>query len=678
MKIFRKIGKKFFSNIYAVMIGMFVISFAIFALVVEAVGYIAFTSSFTNEYKESIYKSDLVAVNYMDYLDNIDKWEAVGGEILDKFYYNYYVDRESYDEKSPFDYDNEDESARKFFDRIGITYEELKGLDYEKFMVETESLELDDPHFYSRAYFALDNIAYGYSRVKKALSDLAESQNLSVLYFIIPDDDFKNYTSVINCPTSRSGYEPWEPFTKHKTSSGGYEEAFERIVKEGSTKEIIVRDSDLNGAQPHITALIPVYLTDPYTGEATQLAGILCAQRFMDELVTSRRNFVQGVTGITVILLIILTFVSLRFIRKRVIVPIRTVSGEAARFAHETSRREGAPLRSKVGTISDIKSLASAIDKMEEDTLKNIDEITSMTRSSERMGYEVSLASQIQQGMLPQKEKDLMDDPRYDVHALMDPAKEVGGDFYDFFMIDNNHIAILVADVSDKGVAAAFFMAITKTLIKSRARLGGSASEIITYADRMISEKNPAGMFVTVWMGIIDLNTGYVNACNAGHDYPAIMTPRDGYTIEKVQHGPPVGFIPGMEFIEYDYSLKPGDRIFLYTDGLPEAKSPFGERFGTDRVLEILNSNKDKDNKELIRLMKERVFTFAGDEPQFDDITMMSFTYYGRSEDGQSEVKTEGKDKKDKSDEGNGKGSFGEITLEEVTPEEIKDSEQEV
>ena len=170
---------------------------------------------------------------------------------------------------------------------------------------------------------------------------------------------------------------------------------------------------------------------------------------------------------------------------------------------------------------------------------------------------------------------------------------------------------------------------------KSRAKWGGTASEILTYTDRLIAEKNPAGMFVTVWLGIVDLNTGYVNACNAGHDYPAIMRLNGGYSVDKVQHGPPIGFIPGMEFIEYDYSLKPGERIFLYTDGLPEAKSPTGERFGVDLMLKILNENKDKSNTEIINLMKNRVFSFAGTEPQFDDITMMSFTYCGK-QDGDS------------------------------------------
>ena len=638
MKVLRKIKNSFFSNIYAIVIGTMVISFLLFALVVEGVGYLAFTSSFTEEYKDSVYKSDLVATSYLEYAYNYQQWMDIGGGVMEKYYYNYYLRRKTTkDEFDFFDYDNLEASAREFFDKIGITDEELASIDQEalKRIQEISKIYTPEDHdYYTNMFYILNSNGYTYCEIKDDLTKLADSQNLSVIYLIRPDEGYETFTNIINCPSSKSGYTAWEPGSKHETSPGGYEEAFRRIMEGESEKEVVVRNKKLNGAMAHITALVPVYVESYRTGEK-EFVGILCAQRYMDELISSRRNFVQGVAAITVILLVVLTLLCVRFIRKRLIVPISVVSKEAERFANETSRRESSKLEEDVGTINEIKALAAAIDKMEKDTLKNIDEITSMTRNNERMGYEVTLASQIQQGMLPQKERDLSEDSRYDVHALMDPAKEVGGDFFDFFMIDDNHIAILVADVSDKGVAAAFFMAITKTLIKSRAKWGGTASEILTYTDRLIAEKNPAGMFVTVWLGIVDLNTGYVNACNAGHDYPAIMRLNGGYSVDKVQHGPPIGFIPGMEFIEYDYSLKPGERIFLYTDGLPEAKSPTGERFGVDLMLKILNENKDKSNTEIINLMKNRVFSFAGTEPQFDDITMMSFTYYGK-QDGDS------------------------------------------
>ena len=223
-----------------------------------------------------------------------------------------------------------------------------------------------------------------------------------------------------------------------------------------------------------------------------------------------------------------------------------------------------------------------------------------------------------------------MSEPKegYSIYASMTPARAVGGDFFDFYMIDDTHLVILIADVSDKGVGAAFFMAISKTLIKARAGMGGSAAEIISYVDKMIAEKNTEGMFVTVWMAIIDLSTGHVNICNSGHDYPAIMTGSGDYVIEKkTPHGPPIGFIPGAQFVEYDIDIEPGDRIFLYTDGLNEAKRSDGERFGLDRMLTVLNSHKGDSNEKTIAAMKDAVALFVGPEDQFDDMTMLSFTY---------------------------------------------------
>ncbi len=239
----------------------------------------------------------------------------------------------------------------------------------------------------------------------------------------------------------------------------------------------------------------------------------------------------------------------------------------------------------------------------------------------------LGIASQIQEGILPKNPENLQGKKNYEVFASMTPAQEVGGDFYDYFMIDEDHLAILVADVSDKGLGASFFMMISKVLIKSRAELGGTPSEIIQYVDDRITKTNEFGMFVTVWLGIIDLSTGHVDVCNAGHDYPAILKETGGFTVEKTLHGPPVAFLPGMPYPQYSFDMKPGNRIFLYTDGLVEAKRHDSERFGTQRMLQVLNDNKDADNQTLIKIMREEVDRFADGEPQFDDITMLGFTY---------------------------------------------------
>ena len=239
----------------------------------------------------------------------------------------------------------------------------------------------------------------------------------------------------------------------------------------------------------------------------------------------------------------------------------------------------------------------------------------------------LEIASSIQNGVLPKDASKLSGKKNYEIYASVTPAQEVGGDFYDYFMIDDDHLAIVVADVSDKGLGAAFFAMIAKVLIKTRAELGGTPTEIISYVENRITSANEFNMFVTVWLGIIDLTTGHVDVCNAGHDYPAIMKETGGFMIEKTPHGPPIAFLPGIPFTGYSFDLKPGNRIFLYTDGLTEAKRYNGERFGNDRMLEFLNSHKADDPKTLINAMKEEIEKFADGEPQFDDITMLTFKY---------------------------------------------------
>ncbi|MCR4716142.1 MAG: PP2C family protein-serine/threonine phosphatase [Lachnospiraceae bacterium] len=241
---------------------------------------------------------------------------------------------------------------------------------------------------------------------------------------------------------------------------------------------------------------------------------------------------------------------------------------------------------------------------------------------------ELDIASRIQEGLLPNIFPAFPDRTEFDIYASATPAKEVGGDFYDFFMIDDSHLAILIADVSDKGIGAALFMSASKIIIKTRALLGGSPAKILKYADQRIAENNEMGMFVTVWMAIIDLETGQVNACNAGHEYPAILK-RDNYCVTHTEHGAPLAFIPDSDYPEISFKMNPGDRLFLYTDGVTDAKSHSGARFKTENLVPLLNANKDLSDEELVNKVIDEVTHFMGNEEQFDDITMLSFTYKG-------------------------------------------------
>ena len=203
----------------------------------------------------------------------------------------------------------------------------------------------------------------------------------------------------------------------------------------------------------------------------------------------------------------------------------------------------------------------------------------------------------------------------------------MGGDFYDFFFITDNMLALVMADVSGKGIPASLFMMKSKTAIRHHAALGGSPAEILTKANGDLFEGNDAEMFVTAWIGIIDLETGVMNCANAGHEYPLIMRAGNEYEILKDKHSLPLAAMEVLKAKEYEIDLKPGDKIFVYTDGIPEASDGDYNMFGTDGMLEALNKNSQDDAKGLLEHVKDDIDNFVQDSPQFDDITMLCFRY---------------------------------------------------
>ena len=361
-----------------------------------------------------------------------------------------------------------------------------------------------------------------------------------------------------------------------------------------------------------------------------ELCGVIIISRSIQEMVDTWTRYLVGNAIAGVSLVLIGTVILGLYIRFHVVKPVIRLAMEADRFTREIVKRER-ELADDVGNVTEIRFLARSIDKMEEGTMKNIEDLTRMSRESERMDTELSLAANLQTSVLPKAEK-LSDREEFDLAASMTPAREVGGDFYDFFLLDDTHLVLTIADVSDKGVGAAFFMAISKTMLRARVRMGGNPAEIISFVEERLSEDNEAGMFITAWMGIVDLVTGEVNACNAGHNFPAVLHVEtgEGYRLEKTPHGPPMCFLPGMPQMDHSFCLRPGDRLFLYTDGVTDAKNTEGDRFGNDRLVEALNADQEIGDASLILRIKAAVDHFAGEEPQYDDISMVSFTFHGR------------------------------------------------
>jgi len=250
-----------------------------------------------------------------------------------------------------------------------------------------------------------------------------------------------------------------------------------------------------------------------------------------------------------------------------------------------------------------------------------------ISAAEKRIEQELEFARSIQDAALPKHFKYPRQD--FEIFAMMDPAKEVGGDFYDFFFVDNDHMGLVIADVSGKGIPAALFMMRAKTALRNLAESGRAPSEILFRANNTLCDGNDAEMFVTAWIGIIDLNNGEMRCANAGHEYPMIMRAGGEYALFKDKHGLALGAMEDMRFTEYEMKLDPGDRLFVYTDGVPEAINVDEQQYGTDRLTEKLNALRSASMTETLPAVRADVADFAGSAEQFDDITMLGFAYYG-------------------------------------------------
>ena len=248
----------------------------------------------------------------------------------------------------------------------------------------------------------------------------------------------------------------------------------------------------------------------------------------------------------------------------------------------------------------------------------------------QRIHTELNMAAQIQASMMPHTFPPFPDRNEFDIYATMEPAKEVGGDFYDFFLIDEDHLCLVIADVSGKGIPAALFMMISKVILQSCAMLGVRTAEILDRTNEALCSSNEEQMFVTVWLGILEISTGKLTAANAGHEYP-VLAGRDGrFEVVKDKHGFVIGGMDGIHYKEYEMQLEPGSKLFVYTDGLPEATDAENNMFGMDRMLEALNRDHAAAPKQILRTVRHAVRDFVQGAEQFDDLTMMCFEYKGR------------------------------------------------
>ena len=243
---------------------------------------------------------------------------------------------------------------------------------------------------------------------------------------------------------------------------------------------------------------------------------------------------------------------------------------------------------------------------------------------------ELSTAQKIQESMLPRIFPPFPEREEFELYASMDPAREVGGDFYDFFMIDDDHLCLVMADVSGKGIPGAMFMMISKIILHGCTIQRDNPSAILEAANKAICENNKEEMFVTVWLGILEISTGLICAANAGHEYPVMMKNGGEYELIKDKHGLVVGAYDDSKYKEYEIKMDKGDKLFVYTDGVPEAMNRFKKQYGTDNLVKALNEVKEAGPEETLQHVRKSIDSFVKEAEQFDDITMLCIKYNGK------------------------------------------------
>lgn len=466
-----------------------------------------------------------------------------------------------------------------------------------------------------------------YDRILKMLDELVVSTNITLIYVASVGSDYRTLTYLYDSMHPDSGFDRY-PFGY---TAKDVNEKFVNNVKNIMTKgeratEYLYSYSKESGA--HTTAAIPVY------DSKDKIVAMLCVEKNMTRLENARIVYVQHVLIGTFVSVVLFLLGYSIFLRRDMIALILEVTKEAKRFADFNTPSD--TLRS-IQKKDEIGVLARAVSKMETDIVAYVENLTAVTAEKERIGAELSVATQIQADMLPRIFPAFPERPEIDIYATMNPAKEVGGDFYDFFMVDSRHLAIVMADVSGKGVPAALFMVIGKTLIKDHTKPGSKLGDVFTEVNNLLCESNSGGLFITAFEGVLDLVTGEFCFVNAGHEMPFISKAGGAYEPYKLRPG---FVLAGMEDMQYkagSMMLEPGDKVFQYTDGVTEATDLDNQLYGMGRLEDILGRNAKLPPTELLAAVKADLDKFVGEAPQFDDITMLCLEYRQAMEEGKGD-----------------------------------------
>ena len=495
-------------------------------------------------------------------------------------------------------------------------------------LVRTLASQLDPAEL--DRYYETGEMDEDYYRTQAFIRDLVESNDVEYLYVVRPHGTGVTFLFDSDMETEESGGYADGGYCALGTYVdlvGGFAENLDRLLAGQEVEPIIQQDESFGWM---MTAMTPVLHEDG------TMAGYVMADISMNDVMNTRQTFLIGLLALLAGLTAAFVIVFLLILRRKVIRPIDLLTQATGAFIQNNEEELAAGTAQvnvpQIRTGDEVEQLADAFRKMEEDMLAYIRSFMAVTAEKERIGAELNVATQIQADMLPRIFPAFPARTEFDIYATMDPAKEVGGDFYDFFLVDDDHLAVVVADVSGKGVPAALFMVIAKTLIKNHAQNRETPAEVFTHTNAQLCEGNDAGLFVTAWMAVLEISTGKLIYVNAGHNPPLLQRAGGSYEWLKSRPGFVLAGMEGMRYRENEMELNPGDRLFLYTDGVTEATDANKELYGDDRLQAALDRQGNVPVRQLLTGIKESIDAFVGDAEQFDDITMLGLEYRERGE----------------------------------------------
>ena len=457
--------------------------------------------------------------------------------------------------------------------------------------------------------------------VNELLQKICDSTGVEFIYVIEPDTrDYNHITFVFPVKRTGSPFELYKFGYVRETTNDEYRQAYRAMYEDGLGKASVIRDKGYIETEKHVTVMMPL------VGSSGETRAIICVQVQMDELESARQTYVRNVVIALIILAAVVIVTQGLYLHFMLLMPVKKITEEASRFAQENVIKKD-KLTKTIRNRDEIGLLAESIDSMETKIHNYVENITQITAEKEKISTELSLAARIQTDSLPNVFPAFPDRSEFDIFASMNPAKEVGGDFYDFFLIDNDHLCLLIADVSGKGIPAALFMMSAKSIISNNAMKSRSPAEILARANNEICQRNTEDMFITIWLGILEISTGRLVAANAGHEYP-ILRGQDGlFKIVNDNHNAVIGGFEGVSFSEYELRLQSGSKLFLYTDGVPEATDADCRMFGVKRLVDALNEDPEASPEVLLGNVRNAVDGFVKDAEQFDDLTMLCLEY---------------------------------------------------